>query len=373
VIASLQTLRGLAALSVLVLHCWLYTTTTSEKHDSFADGFIHQFRLAVPLFFCLSAFMLYRAWVAAALDDAPAPRVREYLARRMRRIVPAYWLCLVATVLLLSPLAGTRGVDVPATALLGLFVVFAQNLHPATTGALDPPMWTLAVEVQFYVVLPLLAALAIRRGALRGRTRLLAVPALMVAASLSFNAWLVGRNGSIVAADSLLAAAPAFACGMAARVLVHGRTIGRATGTLLLGAGIACVFADGLWHEGSAGTLGLILRDLPADVGFALIVIALAANRRPVLEAKPLVWLGAISFGVYLWHMPLMLFERGVGLFPEHQPVAAVLAVSALTLPVAWASWVFVERPLLRRAPKPSRLAGAWWPAMTPEPAVVQD
>jgi peptidoglycan/LPS O-acetylase OafA/YrhL len=164
---------------------------------------------------------------------------------------------------------------------------------------------------------------------------------------------------------------------MAARVLAHGRTIGRGTGTLLLAAGIACVFGDGLWHEGSAGTLGLILRDLPADVGFALIVTALAANRRPVLEAKPLVWLGAISFGVYLWHMPLMLFERGIGLFPEHQPVAAVLAVSALTLPVAWASWVFVERPLLRRAPKPSRsaggLPGAWWPAMTPEPAVAQD
>ena len=85
-------------------------------------------------------------------------------------------------------------------------------------------------------------------------------------------------------------------------------------------------------------------------------------------------WLGSISFGVYLWHMPLMLFERGVGLFPEHQPFAAVGAVAALTLPVAWASWTLVERPLLRRpqrkpASATGSLPGAWWPSMTPEPA----
>lgn len=368
-IAPLQALRGLAALSVLTLHCWLYTTREGEKHDSFADGLIHQLRLAVPLFFCLSAFMLYRAWVASALDGLPAPRTGEYLRRRARRILPGYWLCLVATVILLEPLADTRGVDVPPSALLGLFAVFAQNLHPATTGALDPPMWTLAVEVQFYLVLPLLAALAYlpARG-LRARRRsdLLVAPFAMIAASLAFDVFLIGRPGSIVAADSLLVAAPAFACGMAARVLLHGRALSRAAARWILALGASLVVADGAWHESGAGLAGMALRDLPADAGFALVVAALSTHRGRMFASRPLLWLGSISFGVYLWHMPLMLFERGVGLFPEHQPIAAALAVSALTLPVAWASWALVERPLLRRSAVPRSLT-----VSEPQPSAV--
>jgi peptidoglycan/LPS O-acetylase OafA/YrhL len=345
---ALDGLRGLAALSIVVLHAWLYTTTTQQKGDSVLDGVVHQFRLGVPLFFCLSGFLLYRAWVVAVRDGTPAPRVAEYARRRAWRIVPAYALALVGATALLVPFGDVRGVDVPETHLLALFVIFASNLHPETVGALDPPMWTLAVEVQFYVLLPLLAVAA-TAGGRRHRGWLLAAPVLLILGGTLFNLATAGRPGSMVVAASLAALAPCFGCGMAAAVLAERRWVTTRAATIaLVAVGVALVVANGVWHEQHAGAAGRVVRDLPAAVGFAAIVVVCAGRGRGWLAARPLQVLGDLSFPIYLWHMPLMLALRGVGLLPEQRPLAALAAVLAVTLPVAWLSWHLVERPLLR-------------------------
>lgn len=363
---ALDALRGLAALAIVVLHAWLYTTSAAEKGDSLGDAVVHQLRLGVPLFFCLSGFLLYRGWVHAVRTGTAPPRVAEYARRRAWRIVPAYALALAGSLALLAPLGDVRGVDVPDAQLLVLFALFASNLHPETTGALDPPMWTLAVEVQFYVLLPVLAALALARGR-RSAAWLLAAPAVLLVGGTLFNLVTAQRPGDVVVASSVAALAPCFACGMAAAVLADARWLrGRRASALLLAGGIALVLADGAWHEGGAGTAGRVVRDLPAAAGFAAIVLVAV---RPVggwLAARPLRVLGELSFPVYLWHMPLMLALRGAGLFPEGRPVAALAVVLLVTLPVAWLSWNLVERPALRYAGARARRRAAAPPVPSP-------
>ncbi len=346
---ALDGLRGLAALSIVVLHVWLYTTTAQEKSDSLADGVVHQFRLGVPLFFCLSGFLLYRAWVVAVRDGAARPVVADYARRRAWRILPAYALALVGSLALLVPFADVRGVDVPDSGLLLLFAVFASNLHPETVGALDPPMWTLAVEVQFYVVLPLLAVAAAALAARHHRGWLVVPPVMLIAGGTLFNLATATQPGSMVNAASFAALAPCFGCGMVAALLADARwTQARVATAALLVAGVVLVVADGAWHEGDPGGAGRVWRDLPAAVGFAAIVLVCVGRGRHRLRARPLQILGELSFPIYLWHMPLMLGLRGFGLFPEGRPLAALAAVLAMTLPVAWCSWHLVERPLLR-------------------------
>ncbi len=357
---ALDGLRGIAALSIVVLHAWLYTTTSAEKTDSVLDAAVHQFRLGVPLFFVLSGFLLYRAWVLAVRHGRRAPSVVEFARRRAWRIAPAYALALVGTLALLAPLGDVRGVDVPDAHLLALFAVFASNLHPQTVGALDPPMWTLAVEVQFYVLLPLVAVAAAAIAGRGPRWVLLVPPLLLLAGGTAFNLHTSDQAGSIVAATSLMALAPCFACGMGAAVLAdHPALQQRMLMALVAIAGLGLVVADGAWHEGDAGQLGRVLRDLPAAVGFAAIVLAASGPWRRRLASRPLQLLGTLSFPIYLWHMPLMLGLRGAGLFPEGRPVAAFFAVMAATLPVAWLSWTMVERPALRRCADRGRRAGA--------------
>lgn len=351
---ALDALRGLAALAIVVLHAWLYTTTATEKGDSLGDAVVHQMRLGVPLFFVLSGFLLYRAWVVAVRAGRPLPRLREYARKRAWRIGPAYALVLAGSLALLVPLSDVRGVDVPSVELLPLFAIFASNLHPETTGALDPPLWTLAVEVQFYVLLPVLAALALSaRG--RGRqARLLLPPVVLLIGGTLFNYVTAQRPGDVVVASSVLALAPCFACGMGAAVVGESRWLrGRPATAALLGMGIVLVVADGIWHEGGAGVAGRVARDLPAALGFAAIVLVAAragTGRAGWLAARPFRVLGDLSFPVYLWHMPLMLGLRGVGVFPEGRPFVALAAVLLVTFPVAWISWRFVERPALRYA-----------------------
>lgn len=347
-LAALDGIRGLAALSILVLHCWLYTTTTAQKSDSVLDGALHQLRLGVPLFFCMSGFLLYGPWVRAVLAAGPVPQLGTYVRSRARRVLPAYLVCLAGSLTLLTQLHDVRGVDVPTPDLWWLFALFANNLHPDATGALNPPMWTLAVEVQFYVLLPGLglAALALKAS---GRAGLFALAFGLIAAGIAFSAWALTQPSSVVIADSLPVAAPAFGCGAMAAVASHGRRLAPTSAMVLLIAGAGLVVSDGLWHELGAGQAGRLWRDLPASAGFAMIVLAVVHGRAAWLGSRAFVALGAMSFGVYLWHMPVMFAARAAGVFPEGEPLRAVAVVTALTLPVAWASWVCLERPILQR------------------------
>ncbi len=99
------------------------------------------------LFFVLSGFLLSRPWFAAALEERRPPDLRRYLRSRVARIAPAYYVALVGSIGLLWGLAGTPGLRLPPAGELPLYFLFAQNTSPSSVMKLNPPMWSLAVEV----------------------------------------------------------------------------------------------------------------------------------------------------------------------------------------------------------------------------------
>jgi peptidoglycan/LPS O-acetylase OafA/YrhL len=361
---ALDGLRGLAALSVLAFHAWMYSrpVPTAGGRETVADTVLHELRIGLVLFFVLSGYLLYRPWAAGR-----PPTLERYALARTLRIVPAYLVALAGAVVLLWPIPHAAGVRLPPAEQLPLFLVFAQNLSEQTVMRLDPPMWTLAVEVSFYAVLPLLGAAALR---LRGGRAL--VPLALLGAGVAYNAWLA-RMPVVTqpAVKSLPAMAPYFALGMLAAVALAHRQPGPRARAALIAAGLALVLGDLVWQaalaaDGRSDLWPRILRDGPAAAGFAAIVAAAAAGgagwEGRVLGWRPLAGVGTVSYGLYLWHVPLLLWLRAHGLLPL-DALGALLVVTPVALVAATASWRLVERPWLRpglRRPRPpSRAPGA--------------
>jgi peptidoglycan/LPS O-acetylase OafA/YrhL len=349
--AALDGLRALAALSVLGYHAWLYTRERVDAglRDSPADYLAHELRLGLVLFFVLSGFLLYAPWVRAALGDGPAPRVGAYLLRRAGRIVPAYWVAVAGSVALVWGLEGTPGVRLPPAEDLWLFGVFGQNFTMPTLLRLNAPLWTLAVEASFYVVLPALGWLALRmRGA--GREAQALVPTALLLAGVTWNWAIAGQDVPLTLTKVLPAMAPYFAVGMLAALLAYGRELDTRTARGLLAAGVGLVLFDAAWaavaaHGGSRDLTLHVLRDLVAACGFGAVLVAVTCGRAPrLLCARPLALVGLWSYGVYLWHVPLLLWLRGHGLLPD-EAWAALAVVTPPTLLVAAASWRLLERP----------------------------
>ena len=94
--------------------------------------------------------------------SAQPPRLGRYVRARAARILPAYHVVLVVSIVLLWGLQGTPGLRLPPAGELPLFVVFGQNFSPGSVMKLNPPTWSLATEVSFYALLPAVGWLALR-------------------------------------------------------------------------------------------------------------------------------------------------------------------------------------------------------------------
>jgi peptidoglycan/LPS O-acetylase OafA/YrhL len=347
---AIDGLRAVAAISVLVYHAWLYTLpkVSSGRRQGTVDYVLHEGRLGLVLFFVLSGFLLYAPWVRSAFTGSARPSTRAYAIRRVARIMPAYWIAIAASILLLWRHDAVPGVRLPEAGNLWLFAIFGQNFNENTLLKLNPPTWTLAVEATYYLVLPLLGLLAVNGR----RAGAVAAPALLLAAGVAYNYALSDEAGlSPITSKVLPAFAPYFAVGMLAAVAAHGRTLERRAMWSLLAVGCLVVAGDA-WWAADAATRGShdqslrIWRDLPAASGFALILLAVGAARAAprLLTARPAAFVGEVSYGVYLWHVPLLLILRAHGLLPL-STLGALVVVLPLTLLVATASWRWVERP----------------------------
>jgi peptidoglycan/LPS O-acetylase OafA/YrhL len=274
-------------------------------------------------------------------------------------VLPAYYIALAGSLVLLADAAGTPGVRLAPAELLPLFAVFAQNLNPATIMKVDPPMWTLVVEVAFYLVLPLF-------GAFTRRVRWpVMVPLVVLAGGLMYDLAIAGRRLSQPWTKALPALLPLFAVGMLLAHLPDALTLTRRARCALLAAAAGLIGADGAWHQAGAGYLGLVLRDLPAAAGCALLILA-ARDLTPgaTLARRVLAWIGTVSFGLYLWHVPVLWWLRSQHLLPL-DPLTALPAVLGPSLVLAALSWHLVERPVMRRT---ARAAGRPpWSSRAPE------
>jgi peptidoglycan/LPS O-acetylase OafA/YrhL len=379
--ASIDGLRAIAALSVFTFHGWLYTMSkpNASNRSTVGDYAVHELRLGLVLFFVLTGFLLSRPWFAAALEQRRQPDLRHYLRARVARIAPAYYAALVGSIGLLWGLSGTPGVRLPPASELPLFFVFAQNTSPASIMTLNAPMWSLAVEIGFYALLPALGLLGSRLPPRRRAQAL--VPLALLAIGLTWNWAIAGQGLGQTFTKTLVSMLPYFAVGMLAALALHGRDPGPRVRRALIAGGLALVVAHA-FVRAAAPAAGVdlamqfsIVRDLPAAAGFALLIAAAtAAPRGRLLGNRVLAGVGAISYGFYLWHVPVLLFLRGHGLLPL-DPLLGTLVALVPSLAVAALSWIALERPIIawaarrterrRRAPRVRRPG----PAGVPRPA----
>jgi peptidoglycan/LPS O-acetylase OafA/YrhL len=321
-------------------------------------------RLGLIFFFVLSGYLLYRGFARAALTGESRVDVRRYARRRVARIVPAYWVAMIGAVALLWPAAGTPGVRLPAASDLPLFVVFGQNYSLGTIMKLNPVTWTLCVEAAFYVLLPLVGWAAWRLGP-RARGRQALLVGLLIPLGLVWNALVREHSWNILATKALPAYLPYFAFGMLLALWSEARrergapAFGTRASAALVVGGFAIVAADGYWHATAApravNSWLAIGADLPAGLGFALVVAAVVVGVGGAtrwMSVRPLAWVGLVSYGVYMWHVPILLFSRSIGVFP-HSYLVRVSVLLVPVLLVAAASWYLVERPAIAWAGRP--------------------
>ncbi|HWH42223.1 MAG TPA: acyltransferase [Usitatibacter sp.] len=376
-IGAIDGLRGICVLWVMLFHYLVLCEGTADPWIAAAvrvpglERTIRSGPYAVDLFFLISGFLLTLPWLIARERGAPAPDARRFYARRLQRIVPAYYVHLALLFALVLPLL--RGwlywradayVDVWNVIAHALFL---HNTSPLTSGTLgvNGALWTLAVEAQFYALLPFVAP-AFARAPWRTLVAALAVTAAWTWAArhdlrLVVDAYLgLGRHWSWpeevvrrLLAIQLPAYVADFALGaMAGRAWRSAMGGSRALPVLAMLAG---VLALGTLQGFQLAPLGE-QSWMAALTALAAILWGVAADKsgiaRLLLARGPLAFMGRISYSTYLWHLPLLL------LLQEHGPAAGSAAVFPLYLASAvaagWISWKRVEQPFMRAAGRAS-------------------
>jgi peptidoglycan/LPS O-acetylase OafA/YrhL len=356
--------------------------TGRTGHGPFAAT-LARLDIGVALFFVLSGFLLFRPFaVAAATDRRRWPGSRDYLRRRALRILPAYWLTVVASLALLPDNAGQRGVAVWVRHLT-LTQIYSQDLQRfGLTQA-----WSLCTEVAFYLLLPLLALLILgRSGGATGR-RPLVVLALIAVISV---AWPLGRaRGSLLDLSAAGQWLPGyldwFAAGMTLALVQVRLSVGTATRWMLRLRELACSagtcwgLALGLFAiatsaiagpralEGYASVWQAVLKNLLYAACGLLVVLPLALGPQTgpgavqTLGRRPLQLLGEISYGVFLWHLVVLeAVVRSLDSPLFHGSWLLIFGLTySLSLLVATASYLLVERPCLRLKDRRGRPSGS--------------
>ncbi|NLU83696.1 acyltransferase [Rhodococcus sp. HNM0569] len=344
-------MRGLAALGVVVTHVAFQTAT----HDPAVVGrVLGRFDLAVALFFALSGYLLWRPHAAAARGmGTPRPILRYWLSRATR-ILPAYWVC-VTLVLLFLPNANGGSLRTWA-ANLGLLQVFV----PLTLTDGLTQMWSLSVEVAFYLVLPFIALAFVR---LRGPAARWRIPVMLavMAASLVWGYLPIPTPEHITHHNWLPGYLPWFGAGMVLAELVVSapgfvHRIGSHRAVMTLVAAVAF----GLAATELAGPPGLadpepwqysIKIALGAVMSFTLLApLVLGEGTHRFLASPAALAIGRWSYGIFVWHLAVLavVFPMfGVRAFGGNF-VVVLAGTVVLSIAVASASYALVEEPARR-------------------------
>jgi peptidoglycan/LPS O-acetylase OafA/YrhL len=348
-VASLTGIRAVAALLVVGTHA---AYTTGKYVQGYFGLVCSRMEIGVPIFFVLSGFLLFRPWVKSLAADAPEPSVSRYAWHRVRRIMPAYTVTVLLAYLVYQ--FRTAGPN-PGHTWIGLFrnltltQIYTGNylgsyLHQGLTQ-----MWSLAVEVAFYVVLPLLAYLLLVV-VCRRRWRPALLLATLAALALITPAWLIFvhlttslPNGARVWLPTYLVW---FLAGMGLAVL---QAMGvRCYAFAAIPLAVISYFIASTPIAGAPTTSPQGLVEALVKAGFyaaiaALAVAPLALGNRGwyarLLATRPMVWLGDISYEIFLIHLVTMEIAMvEVVRYPIYtgSMLNLYVATLAITIPLAW-------------------------------------
>jgi peptidoglycan/LPS O-acetylase OafA/YrhL len=347
--ADVQGLRALAVLLVVVFHAGL----------PLPAGFA-----GVDVFFVISGFVI-TGLILRQLDAGRFSLV-EFYVRRIKRLLPALILMLVAVLVLsfllespLGPQQTTAKTGVGAILLVANMVILRTSGDYFDAAATTNPLlhvWSLSVEEQFYLGFSVLLLLAWTIGRRRGassRAAALSVAAL-TAVSFAFAIACTYADGplSFVSDPTSLAfySSPTraweFGVGALVAFWAHGRAgrgkPGEQAAATTAFAGIVLLAATNLLVDDKTPWPGVIVL-LPV-AGTAGLIVAGTLASNPVsrlLSTRPAVWVGDLSYSLYLWHWPLIAFASLLW------PGSAARLLAALTSIVpAWLSYRYVETPL---------------------------
>ena len=324
-------LRAVAVLSVVSFHLF---------KRALPGGF-----LGVDMFFVLSGYLI-SAIIWAEAREGRFSVVRFY-DRRIRRIMPALLLLLLiatlvsAGALLPNDLVG-YGKSLLATVVFAANFYFWRDTDYFAAAAEQKPLlhiWSLGVEEQFYILFPLVLILLTRY---LPRRAIYAI-ALLTFASFGANVLALFAGAGLPAFYLLPTRAWELGAGALLALLPARASPDNATAVLAACAG-AILIAGGIVHPLDEDWF--VPAAVPAVAGTALLVLAGRHDRSPVnrlLRWRPLVFIGLISYSLYLWHWPIIVFLQYY-LVRELRPLE-VAAALGLMLACAAASWWFVERP----------------------------
>ncbi len=339
---ALDGLRGIAILCVLAFH----------THHLLGWSFLNGGNGGVDIFFVLSGFLITTLLVAE-WEETGGISFKSFYWRRALRLVPALTLLLVALYflsdLLLSPVDANqtrRAMPVAFVYASDLALAFF-NIH---LGALQHT-WSLAIEEHFYLIWPLLLVAGLKLGI--GRKRLVMITLLLALASALHRAVLhqLGAPpvrtyyGFDTRADGLLIGCAAGMCVSWGMVQLRSLRPLLAPSLLLI---VVCMYATDyaspFMHLG-----GFTLLAGATAVLIVNVISSPSSYTRSLLEYGPLVWIGRISYGLYLWHYVVF---KATSLVALSWPLKLCVAVGA-TFAVTSLSFYLIEQPVLTLRRKP--------------------
>ncbi|WP_245950708.1 acyltransferase family protein [Saccharothrix carnea] len=341
---DIQGLRALAVGLVVVYHL---------RPDWLPGGFV-----GVDVFFVISGFLIIGT-LTGEVRRTGRVGLLDFYARRVRRLLPAATAVLLgvtAAVFALLPESRWPVVlrEVVFSALNAqnwLLAALSNDYGHAGAGASPVQhFWSLAVEEQFYLVIPLVllvaAALAARRGGGPVRYAAVAVGVITVA-SLAFSVWYTPVDPGAAYFVTPTRMWELGIGGLAAMAL-HRVRLGATARVLLAWGGLACVLASAFWFTTGLAFPGWIAA-LPT-FGTAAVLVARDESLARVLGVRPLTYVGDVSYSLYLWHWPVIVFLLEVTESEALGGYEAVVA-AALSLVLAALSKHLVEDPFRRRKP----------------------
>jgi peptidoglycan/LPS O-acetylase OafA/YrhL len=335
--ADIDGLRALAVIPVLLYHAGV---------PGFPGGFV-----GVDIFFVISGYLICGMIDGDIREGAFS--LSNFYKRRMLRILPALFVMFFVTSALAYLYCLPVELEDYSKSLASAAGSVSNVYFAATAGYFDAPAetkpllhtWSLGVEEQFYLVVPLLMLLAYRVVPKHARLVFAAVAALSFAAAFAvsyrnttfvfyltpFRAWELAL-GALLSIKFIPAPATEFgrnACGSVGMLLLCGAIfLGSSSAPLLLMTALASIGATLVIasSEGAASAVGRLL------------------------SLRPVVFIGLISYSLYLWHWPLIVFQRTDGLLAGSSGAMTKLTLIAGSIAIAWLSWKFVEMPFRLKA-----------------------